>query len=580
MDQITKERKTMMTKRLPIGISDYKILVEGNYYYVDKTLLIKELVEQGGAATLITRPRRFGKTLNLSMLRYFFEKPLDNEENTSILFTHTAIWQDEKYRSLQGQYPVIFLSFKDIKETNWNDTYEKLKALIATEYKRFESFISHNKNKISSVDLKIFENILNRTANKVDIDQSLKMLTELLHIITKKRVIILLDEYDTPIQAAYLHGYYQEMVPFIRNLLTAALKDNSFLERGLLTGILRTAKEGIFSGLNNLNVCTFLSEKFSQHFGLLQNEVDLLLQDYQLADKYDSVKDWYNGYRVGERTMIYNPWSLINFVSENGIFQPYWVNTSDNALIKRILIRSNNTVKAELENILNNVPVTKEIDDAMIFPGIEMNEMAIWSLLFFSGYLTYHERKLTERGRYSCNLYIPNAEINILYKRLISSFLEESLTTISVQTMLNAMIIGDLHTFSFSLQEFILNSMSHHDFSAEEPEKSYHLFVLGLLVILSDQYSVHSNREVAHGRYDILLTPKDPTQTGIIIELKKAPSPDHFTKTCQEALDQIKEKKYAHELRRQGITHIIAYGIAFFKKELLITMEPIGSYKN
>ena len=573
MDYITKERKNMTTKSLPIGISDYKKIIEGRYYYIDKTLLIKELIEQGGEVTLITRPRRFGKTLNLSMLRYFFEKPLDNGENTSILFTNTAIWQDEKYRALQGQFPVISLTFKDIKEQNWNDAYAKLETLIATEYQRYQAFITAHKDSINPHQFDIFNQIAAKKATKTDLEGSLKTLTKLLHDITKKRVILLIDEYDSPIHAAHVHGYYNDMIDLMRGLLTTALKDNSFLERGVLTGILRTAKEGIFSGLNNLNVCTFVSEKFSQHFGLLQNEVNLLLQDYQLADKCNNVKDWYNGYRVGERTMIYNPWSLINFVNENGIFQPYWVNTSDNALIKRILVRSNNEVKTELENILNNIPVTKEIDDAMIFPGIEMNEIAIWSLLFFSGYLTYTKKISFEKAPTQYILCIPNTEIELLYRKLLSSFLTESLTTISVKTMLNAMIIGDLHTFSFSLQEFILNSMSHHDFSAEEPEKSYHLFMLGLLVILSDQYTVHSNREVAHGRYDILLTPKDPTQTGIIIELKKAPSPDHFTKTCQEALDQIKEKKYAHELHRQGITHIIAYGIAFFKKELLVTME-------
>jgi hypothetical protein len=554
-------------KNLPIGISDFSKLIKGDYYYVDKTLLIKEILESSGEVQLIPRPRRFGKTLNLSMLKYFFEK---TDHDNSALFTHTKIWQDENYRKHQGKYPVIYLTFKDVKEEKWEIAYKKIVSLISRE---FERHIVLAKKHLSAFQLNKYTAIIEERADLVDYHNSLFILTKLLHEAYNEQVIVLIDEYDAPIHAGYAHGYYQDTIQFMRSFLTPALKDNDSLNRGILTGILRTAKEGIFSGLNNLKVYSLLNNTFQDKFGFTQQEVERLFNDFNLSPLLDDAQQWYNGYTFGSTT-IYNPWSLLMCISEQGAFQPYWVNTSDNLVIKKLLTLSDIEVKTDFELLLSGKSVAKVVDEAIIFPGIEKNDQALWSLFLFTGYLTYTSCELNE-GITTCSLTIPNKEIKFLYNNFIKEIVQGLLKTAKVTTFVKALTTGDVETFGILLQEFVLNSISFYDLPINEAEKSYHLFVLGLLALLADSYQIKSNRESGHGRYDIMLIPHDKNNLGIVIEFKKATEKETLEIAAQRALEQINNKKYAQELIASGIKHIKAYGIAFKGKDVLVLAEDL-----
>jgi predicted AAA-ATPase/PD-(D/E)XK nuclease superfamily protein len=555
-------------KHLSIGISDFKEIIEDGYYYIDKTLLIKELVDKKSKVTLLPRPRRFGKTLNLSMLNYFFS----NTEQAGQLFTNTAIAQHPDCMAWQGQYPVIFITFKDVKVSNWQDAYEKIREIIKTEFDRLGNTLA---NIMTDAEKSDYEAIIKRTASKTVYEQSLQVLSALLYRHYHKKVIILLDEYDAPIHAAYSYSYYKEMVEFIRNLFSAALKDNNALEFGVLTGILRTAKEGIFSGLNNLNVCTLLEQDFSDKFGFTQHEVDTLLTDYNMQNQCTDIKQWYNGYQFAN-TIIYNPWSLLMFIHKRGNLALYWVNTSDNALVKMLITRSDETVKTELESLLQEKTIKKTIDESFVFPSMERSEIAIWSLLVFSGYLTPRKQKLAE-GQWLCELAIPNQEVFILYKNLIRSSFQEVLTDTNIKALREALAHGNGKLFEKILQEYLLNSTSMFDLPSKEPEKSYHLFVLGLLVTLQDLYEVDSNRESGYGRYDIMLIPKDITKRSIIIEFKRIFDDEDLGTAATQALEQIHDKQYAQNLKKRGIQTITAFGIAFKGKEVLLKQEEINT---
>jgi predicted AAA-ATPase/PD-(D/E)XK nuclease superfamily protein len=551
----------MRKKQLPIGINNFKTIIEDDYYYVDKTLLIKELLDKKSGVTLLPRPRRFGKTLNLSMLNHFFS----NTEQAEHLFTNTAIAQHQDAMAHQGQYPVISISFKDVKVSNWQDAYAKIQGVIKSEYDRLRKTLLDALTDAEKVD---YNAIIARTALKDTYERSLQTLSTLLHRHYQKKVIILLDEYDAPIHAAFTNGYYKEMVEFIRNLFSGALKDNDALEFSVMTGILRTAKEGIFSGLNNLNVCTLLEEDYADKFGFTQQETDTLLSTHNLAHKRDEIKQWYNGYQFAGVT-IYNPWSLLMCVSKRGNIAQYWANTSDNALVKTLLIKSNESVKTELESLLYEQTITKKVEEAFVFPDMERNETAVWSLLVFSGYLTPTRQELTE-GQWLCELAIPNREVFILYKNLIRSSFEEMLSDTNIKALREALVQGNGKLFATILQEYFLNSTSMFDLPSKEPEKSYHLFVLGLLVTLQDLYEVDSNRESGYGRYDIMLIPKDITKRGIIIEFKRIFDDEDLETAAMQALEQIHAKQYAQNLKRRGVHEITAFGIAFQGKELLL----------
>jgi hypothetical protein len=550
-------------KQLPIGTTNFKEIIEKDYYYIDKTLLIKELLDRGNKVTLLPRPRRFGKTINLSMFNYFFS----NTELAEHLFVSTAIAQHPAIMAQQGKYPVIFLTFKDVKMSNWQEAYERIAILIARQYEYYQDIINPPHAQTQSY----YQVILNSKATKVQLEVSLQELSNILYQHYQKKVIILLDEYDAPIHAAFTHGYYKEMVEFIRNLFSAALKDNDALEFSVMTGILRTAKEGIFSGLNNLKVYTVLQEPCSTYFGFTQQEVDRCLADYNLSEKSHAIKEWYNGYQFAGTT-IYNPWSILNCVQEHGELVPYWSHTSDNALIKKLITHAPIHLQQQLEQILYNKPVRQPLEDAFIYPTIESNETALWSLLVFSGYLTCTKQELVV-GKYYGDLLIPNQEVRLIYEDLLKEMLTQPFKTITLRTLYEALSTGNGSSFEEILQEYFLNSISAFDLPDNEPEKSYHLFVLGLLVTLQDTYEIVSNRESGYGRYDIMLVPKDSTKRGIIIEFKRTLPKETLETAATKALEQIHAKQYVRDLTRRGIQAITAFGIAFKGKEVLLKEE-------
>lgn len=551
-----------MKKKLPIGISDYKKIKDGNYYYVDKTLLIQEILENLPEVLLLPRPRRFGKTLNLSMLRYFFEK---SDENTCALFNDTAIAQHSDCMKEQGQYPVIFISFKSVKESTWERSYAAMADTIAMEFDRHMYLLESD---ISIYDKDTFTAILAKEASYASLTNSLLFLLKLLHNHHKKRVILLIDEYDAPITAGYNENYYKNIIDFMRSLLTQACKDNNYLNFAVLTGILRVAKESIFSGLNNVLVHTVLSEGYQDAFGFTEREVELLFVNQELSDKFPKTKEWYNGYLFGSTT-IYNPWSIIQCAYHKGKFDPYWVNTSDNVLIERLLIRSDQKVKEEFERLLVDETIETGIDEATVFAGIERNTQAVWSLLVFTGYLSVADTiRVGDRTMYA--LVIPNKEIKILYADLIKKIFQDVLNTNKSESLLRALITGDSETFAYLLQEFVENSMSMFDFTARDHENSYHLFILGILVYLNDRYEVKSNRESGYGRYDIMVIPRTPDRLGIIIEFKKALGKESLEEAAQRAIEQIQQKNYVREMRDRGVKDILLLGIACRGKELFV----------
>lgn len=553
-----------MKKLLPIGISDFKKVREGGYAYVDKSLLVQELVEKGGDVALIPRLRRFGKTLNLSMLRYFFEK---GEESTRHLFESLNIWKNEKYRALQGQFPVIFISLKDVKHASWEETYASLRGFIAVEFERHH-YLLEGETLIAD-EKENYRKILRREDSQQLFEQSLFLLSKWLHRYYQRRVVLLIDEYDTPAHAAYVGGYYKPLIAFLRNWLSGGLKDNISLERGVLTGILRIAKESIFSGLNNISTFTILDKDFQDKFGLLESEVKSLLQDYGLENKLDQMRQWYNGYRIGSCEGIYNPWSVLNCIAKEGDLAPYWVNTSDNALMKELISQGSDDLKADVEELLKGGIVDKTIEEGIVFTDLEKNPNSVWALLLFSGYLTL---AATPVYGTPCRLRIPNVEVGELYKSMILDWFNTTIHQNKYRHLLNSLVTGDIEIFSQIFQEFLLSAVSVFDTGAEEPEKIYHAFILGMLIGLKDKYEVRSNRESGYGRYDVVLIPKNPSDLGVIMEFKKI---GKFEKSdletaVQSALKQIEDKRYAQELIDRGVKRILSIGFAFEGKQVLI----------
>lgn len=553
-----------MPRPLPIGISDFKKVIEGNYAYVDKTLFIQELIERGTDVALIPRPRRFGKTLNLSMLRYFFEK---TSIDTSYLFKSLSIWKSASLRGLQGQYPVVFLSLKDIKHATWIETLTSFRRLIGREYERHRYILEGGLLTIKEKQL--YSRILDEEDDQPLHEASLLLLTEWLQRYHEKRVILLVDEYDTPAHASFIGGYYDKLIAFLRNWLSGGLKDNSALERGLLTGILRVAKESIFSGLNNVKTFTVLDEGFQDKFGLLEAEVAALAEEYQLVHRLRDMREWYNGYRIGSCEGLYNPWSVLNCLHAKGALAPHWVNTSDNALMKRLLLTGGEEIKISLEELLCGKIIAKNISEGIVFADLEKSPNAVWSLLLFSGYLTI---RATPVHGAPLQLKIPNIEVAELYQSAILEWFESTIHGTKYYQLLESLVNGDIETFSLIFQEFLLSALSAFDIPAETPEMIYHAFVLGMLLGLKDRYEVKSNRESGYGRYDVLLIPKNNASLGIIMEFKKV-SP--FAKmglkeAVASALQQIEDRQYKQELIDRGVKNILYVGMAFDRKHVLI----------
>ncbi|WBW96282.1 AAA family ATPase [Oceanirhabdus sp. W0125-5] len=555
-----------MKKKIPIGIGDFKELIEGDFYFVDKSLLIKDVIDDGAKVILLPRPRRFGKTLSMSMLEYFFQK---SENDNSHLFKGLKVVEHKGIMEKQGKYPVIFITFKDVKYSSWEECYDGLRVLVSKLFQRYKFILEDSK--LSNYHKNEFLKIIDMRANIVELSNALATLSEILCEVYEEKTVILIDEYDVPIQSGFSNNYYKKIMEFIRNFLSAGLKDNTYLQKAVLTGILRVSKESVFSGLNNLKVCTILNPQYSRYFGFSHEEIEELLKYYDVEDKINDVKDWYNGYKFG-KSLVYNPWSILNYIdnSEMG-FMPHWVNTSSNNIVKELLAKGGEGVKKDLEELIKGNSITKKIDENIVMGDIHRDSESVWNFLFFTGYLKLVEREL-RMGRNICELKIPNKEVQYLFEDIIISWFNENISNDKYNIMLNSLVNGDIKTFSIILREYVLSSVSYFDTGKNESEKFYHAFVLGLLISLSKEYQVKSNRESGYGRYDIMIIPKDKSKLGIIIEFKKVDEYDKETLeiAVNEALKQIEEKNYKQELLDLGIENIMELGIAFEGKEVLV----------
>ncbi|OOP75151.1 AAA family ATPase [Clostridium beijerinckii] len=557
-----------MRKTIQIGTSDFKKLIEGKNYFVDKSLLIKEFIENSADIILTPRPRRFGKTLNLSMLRYFFDIRTKNE--TKDLFKDLKIENEKEIMKLQGEYPVIFITFKNQKHLSYDDFKIGIQMLLSNLYKEHEYLLESNN--LSEFDKADFKEIISRKAPVGIFSEAISNLMMYMNKHYGKKVMLFIDEYDVPIQEAYLRGFYDNMIVLIRNLLTSALKDNPYVEKSLITGILRVVKESIFSGLNNLEVNTLLRKTFNDKFGFTKNEIRELLSYYKHEDDMQNIKKWYNGYIFGGE-VIYNPWSVLNYLKNTREgFLPYWINSSSNDLIKRLLLKGDNNIKLELEELIEGNSINKKIDDSIVMAEVEDSNENIWSFLLMSGYLKAVKTENIE-GILNCELKIPNKEVLIFYRNLIEKWFKEALTNQKYELMLNTLITGNIKIFAGLFKEFVINNLSYFDISGKEPERVYHAFVLGMLVSLSNEYQVKSNKESGYGRYDVMIIPKDISKIGIIIEFKKIDYflDDTIEEATKEALRQIEEKNYAQELFQKEVKNIIKLAIIFKGKEVRVT---------
>lgn len=548
---------------LPVGTTNYKKICEDSYY-VDKTLLIKEILDEKVNVALFTRPRRFGKTLNMDMLRTFFEK---TAEDTGRYFQDKKIWQQgEKYTNHQGQYPVIFLSLKDIKARKWQYAFDALKYIISVEYMRHSEL--KRSSELEEADIELYNRIVKNQAGYMEYVFSLQALSRMLHQHHKQAPVIIIDEYDTPIQEGFVNGYYDDAVEFIRSFFSAALKDNPHARQIVMTGILRIAKESIFSGLNNIRVFSVLDKKFSEFFGFTTSEVQQMAAYYEQTDKLPELKAWYDGYKFGD-TEIFNPWSVINYFSNNCQAMPYWVQTSANTIIQEILKTYNDDTYRNLHALLGKMEVQSIVRTNIIYPKLKEPQTNILGFLLMTGYLKSTSTELDARGDYICRLSIPNKEIKTIYYNEILSLLTEDIGENTVMNLANALYDKDAAKIKEALNKFMLKTISYYD---NLKENYYHGLMLGLLAIGESNYDIRSNRESGLGRYDIQLIPKKSALPGIIIEVKAADKDAgvELSKLAQTALKQIDEKKYDTELCAQGVNDIIKYGVAFQGKTVEI----------
>ena len=578
----------MKFKRLPVGISDFKDVVTGKYYYVDKTLFIKEIIDKGNKVLLIPRPRRFGKTLNLSMVGYFYdccpEEVFPDDEGRypsnkndmprnsyKALFKSFAIRKaGTEYRKKMGKHPVIYLSFRSLKDSDWETCLGKIKYLIKSEYLKHKYLLSSPKLEPEEKDY--FKKIIESRGDKGDYENSLQMLMIYLSRFYEERVVILIDEYDTPVHAGYYNDYYEIIIGFMRNFLCAALKDtDKYLEKSVITGILRIAKESIFSGLNNPGIFTLTADEFSDGFGFTEKEIETLLTDFNLLDLYNDIRKWYNGYMFGGKT-IYNPWSIISLLESNTHeLQPYWINTSDNKLVEILLSKGGKELKEELEQLIRGESIEKYIDDNIVMRDISTRDDLLWSFLLMSGYLKYTDYKMNDSQELYYTLSIPNFEVKFIYRNIIRNYFSSKMEARKLDIMLKALIEGDVVLFEEKFQDLVALVFSYHDFGGE-PEKVYHAFVTGLLVWISGTHEVRSNRESGYGRYDIMVIPGNPAQTGYVIEFKSVNKRRGETvqAAIESALLQIEEKRYEMELIERGIRNIKKLAIVFDGKDVCV----------
>ena len=546
-------------KSLPIGVSDFKLATTG-YYYVDKTLMIRDFLDKKPMVSLFTRPRRFGKTLNMDMLRVFFEK---TNEDTSVYFKDKQIWQcGDYYTKHQGQYPVIFLTFKDVKSMTWEETFQKIRRLISLE------FIRHNELETSSVltayEKEQYHLLAGDSGDEVDCQMGLQLLSLLLHKHYGRECIIIIDEYDTPIQQGHTCNFYPEIVNFMRNFFSGGLKDNPHLAFGFLTGILRVAKESIFSGMNNLKTYSILDDGYSSYFGFTEKEVKDMLRYYGKDDKYNELSEWYDGYRFGN-TEIFNPWSVINYISDNCFPKAFWQSTGSNEIIGEIIQTATPEITKDLYKLLCGEKIAAYIDTGVIYPEVQNNPYSIYSFLLVAGYLKVANIYPQSDGNFMCDVAIPNKEITFVYEKEVLNRTNQNSLAISIS---QAIFSKDTQKLQALLEDFMVKSISSIDGANEG---FYHGMMLGLCAILGNRYKIRSNRESGLGRFDIQLMPLTKGMPGFIFEFKHTKD-EHtdLSALADSALQQVETKKYDTELRDNGVNSIIRIGIAFRGKSAVV----------
>ena len=555
----------MDKKAAPVGVENFERIIKDGYYYADKSLLIEKILENRTPVTLFTRPRRFGKTLNMSMLKYFFD--VENKEENRTLFENLKI-SNSKYMSEQGKYPVIFISLKDLKENSWEECLESLKDIMYKVFNEYEFL----KEKLNFVEKRQFDKIWEMTGNEKNFKTSLLDLSKYLNKYYSKKVIVLIDEYDSPIINAFDKGYYNEAIEFFQVFYSSALKTNDSVKYGILTGITRIIKEGIFSGLNNLYVNTVLSKNYAEYFGLLESEVIEMLDNFNMKYKIEEVRSWYNGYLFGNE-QIYNPWSIVNYLREKEI-KSYWANVSGNTLLENMLDNAGESVYADLKRFTDGESIEKYISDGTTIKSLLSSNDEIWQLFLYSGYLTKAEkqREIDVTSDYTnvYNLKIPNREIRSYFGSL---FLNRFFgTEVKTNILIKALENGDIRKFEKTLSEIMINMLSHFDLDSEM-EKIYQVFMIGLVGFLMGRYEIISNNESGHGRYDLAMIPVRSNEKAYLMEFKISKTEKGMRARAEEALKQIDEKKYDTRLKARGIKNILKIGIAFYGKSVKVVSK-------
>ena len=557
----------MEWKPLPIGVDNFENLITKGYYFIDKTLFIRDLLDMKGEVNLFTRPRRFGKTLNMSMLRYFFEIGEDNEE----LFAGTKIMSaGEKYRNAMGQFPVVSLSLKSMKQPSYELSFEMLKKAGREEYARHWKTVEAG-GRLGGADQERYQRIRDLKGTDADYADALKYLSECLYTATGRKTIILIDEYDVPLENAFFSGFYDRMIALIRSLFESALKTNENLEFAVVTGCLRISRESIFTGLNNLNVVSITSMDYAEYFGFTPDEVETMLRDYGLEENLETVRQWYDGYQFGNAE-VYNPWSVINYVqscrtNKAAFAKPYWSNTSSNSIVRTLVERADLSVKQEIEGLIEGKTITKPIHEDITCEDMDSTQDNLWNFLFFTGYL----KKIRERQEGETiymEMAIPNSEVRYIYKNTVLRWFEEKTDKKELSPLYQSILDGDTEKMAEILSENLMETISFYDYQ----ESYYHGFLAGMLKNIGN-YIVQSNRESGNGRPDILLKYPSVRGKAVIIEIKVSKTYQGLEEKCEEALRQIEEQRYEEELRQEGYQNIMKYGVAFYRKECMAKLQ-------
>ena len=549
-----------MSKQIPIGIENFKELIDGKRYFVDKSLMIKDLIDDGSKVRLLTRPRRFGKTLNMSMIQYFFE---NTEEDNSYLFEGLEISKYPEYMKEQGKYPVINVSFKDMKQDTFELSYDMYKVIMKSEFERHKDYI-YSKNVLSDNDKECYESFLNTQASDADYRTSLLFLTNCMEKAYNQPVMLLIDEYDVPLENAYTKKFYDKMIGVMRSIFSSALKTNTSLQIAILTGCLRISKESIFTGVNNFKSYSLLNNRYSTCFGFTEDEVSKMLEDYGISEKKSELQKWYNGYVFGE-TNIYNPWSVLNYVdavmcNDQILCASYWSNTSSNSIVKDLIEKSDSSTRDIVEDLLNGIPIKSTIHEEITYDMVDKKKEYLWSFLLLTGYLkaTNAQRK---GNKYYFDLLIPNIEVKTIYEDTVTMWFEDNVKSENRDEFFKAVLSEDVEKVNDYLQRWLIETISYYD----ERENYYHGFLAGLLTGFKG-YMVKSNRESGNGRYDLFVKSRIGRNTAVIFEFKISPNEDDLEKYADLAIKQIEDRKYEQELRDERYKKIIKYGIAFCEK--------------